>query len=250
MMPRSIAQHMKFNINQRHGGWKDLKIHHRIYHITRSSSTPTSRKNTIEHRHMGSRSVRIHAIGKMHQPRFNFVIDFATIDQKSELHQLRTRSIAQRMKFNINQRHGGWKNLKIHHRIYHITGSSSTPTSRKNTIEHRHMGFRNVWNVTVTEVYAEVRGGADITPTVALFTGTAMIYSPLLKLKTEQAANLSTHTLEPSQHFNSICYDDDDNDDDEERTIPLNEIILRIPPSIAITPILPTMEPEDSLHGG
>ncbi|GKE47292.1 hypothetical protein Tco_1478550 [Tanacetum coccineum] len=44
----------------------------------------------------------------------------------------------------------------------------------------------------------------------------------------EQAANLSTHTPEPSQHFNSICYDDDDNDDDdddEESTIPLNEII-------------------------
>nr|GEV59169.1 hypothetical protein [Tanacetum cinerariifolium] len=34
-----------------------------------------------------------------------------------------------------------------------------------------------------------------------------------------QAANLSTHTLEPLRRFNSICYDDDD-DDDEERTIP------------------------------
>ncbi|GKB24986.1 hypothetical protein Tco_0864387 [Tanacetum coccineum] len=33
--------------------------------------------------------------------------------------------------------------------------------------------------------------------------------------------------------FNSICYDDDD---DEESTIPLNEIISQIPPSIAITP--------------
>ncbi|GJY52505.1 hypothetical protein Tco_0443352 [Tanacetum coccineum] len=64
----------------------------------------------------------------------------------------------------------------------------------------------------------------------------------------EQAANLSTHTPEPSQHFNSIFYDDDDDDDDdEESTIPLNEIISQIPPSIAITPILPTMEPEDSL---
>ncbi|GJU18278.1 hypothetical protein Tco_1146244 [Tanacetum coccineum] len=38
----------------------------------------------------------------------------------------------------------------------------------------------------------------------------------------EQAANLSTYTLEPSRRFNSICYDDDD---DEESTIPLNEII-------------------------
>ncbi|GKF27917.1 hypothetical protein Tco_0094259 [Tanacetum coccineum] len=39
----------------------------------------------------------------------------------------------------------------------------------------------------------------------------------------EQATNLSTHTPEPSRHFN-IIYDYDD--DDEESTIPLNEIIL------------------------
>ncbi|GJT54176.1 hypothetical protein Tco_0989230 [Tanacetum coccineum] len=38
----------------------------------------------------------------------------------------------------------------------------------------------------------------------------------------EQAANVSTHTPEPSRRFNFICYDDDD---DEESTIPLNEII-------------------------
>ncbi|GKA64735.1 hypothetical protein Tco_0764442, partial [Tanacetum coccineum] len=63
----------------------------------------------------------------------------------------------------------------------------------------------------------------------------------------EQAANLSTHTPEPSRHFNSICYDDDDDDDYEESTIPLNEIISQIPPSISITPVLPTMEPKDSL---
>nr|GEU47368.1 hypothetical protein [Tanacetum cinerariifolium] len=37
----------------------------------------------------------------------------------------------------------------------------------------------------------------------------------------EEAANLSTHTFEPSRRFNFICYDDDD-DDDEERTIPLH----------------------------
>ncbi|GJR94937.1 hypothetical protein Tco_0267111, partial [Tanacetum coccineum] len=54
----------------------------------------------------------------------------------------------------------------------------------------------------------------------------------------EQAANLSTHTLEPSRHFNSIYYDDDD------------EIISQIPPSIAITPVLPTLEPDDSLSMG
>ncbi|GJV00210.1 hypothetical protein Tco_1329480, partial [Tanacetum coccineum] len=63
----------------------------------------------------------------------------------------------------------------------------------------------------------------------------------------EQVANLSTYTPEPSRHFNSICYDDDD---DEESTIPLNEIISQIPPSIAITPVLPTMELEDSLIMG
>ncbi|GKB03166.1 hypothetical protein Tco_0831255 [Tanacetum coccineum] len=60
----------------------------------------------------------------------------------------------------------------------------------------------------------------------------------------EQAANLSTHTPEPSRRFNSICYDD------EESTILLNAIISQIPPSIAITPVLPTMEPEDSLIMG
>ncbi|GKF99104.1 hypothetical protein Tco_0297887, partial [Tanacetum coccineum] len=42
----------------------------------------------------------------------------------------------------------------------------------------------------------------------------------------EQAANLSTHTPEPSQCFNFICYDD------EESIIPLNENISQIPSSI------------------
>ncbi|GJU02640.1 hypothetical protein Tco_1112978 [Tanacetum coccineum] len=60
----------------------------------------------------------------------------------------------------------------------------------------------------------------------------------------EQASNVSTYTPEPSRRFNSIC------DDDEESTIPLNEIISQLPPSIAITPVLPTMEPEDSLIMG
>ncbi|GKF65893.1 hypothetical protein Tco_0192410, partial [Tanacetum coccineum] len=56
-----------------------------------------------------------------------------------------------------------------------------------------------------------------------------------------------TYILEPSRHFNSLCYDDDD---DEESTIPLNENISQIPSSIAITPVLPIMEPEDSLNMG
>ncbi|GKB95249.1 hypothetical protein Tco_0981386, partial [Tanacetum coccineum] len=63
----------------------------------------------------------------------------------------------------------------------------------------------------------------------------------------EQAANVSTHTPVPSRHFN-IIYDYDD--DDEENTIPLNEITSQIPLSIAITPVLPTLEPEDSLIMG
>nr|GEX51406.1 hypothetical protein [Tanacetum cinerariifolium] len=67
------------------------------------------------------------------------------------------------------------------------------------------------------------------------------------------AANISTHTPEPSQRFNSICYDDDDDDDDEERTIPLRDIISQLPPSIVITtspPVLATEDPEDSLIMG
>ncbi|GJT55191.1 hypothetical protein Tco_0990245 [Tanacetum coccineum] len=63
----------------------------------------------------------------------------------------------------------------------------------------------------------------------------------------EQVANLSTY---PSQRFKSFCYDDDDDYDYEESTIPLNEIDSQIPPSIAITPVLPTLEPEDSLIMG
>ncbi|GKB25228.1 hypothetical protein Tco_0864629 [Tanacetum coccineum] len=53
---------------------------------------------------------------------------------------------------------------------------------------------------------------------------------------------------DPSLRFNFIYDDDDDDDDDEESTIPLNEIISQIPPSIAIILVLPTMEPDDSLN--
>ncbi|GJZ82356.1 hypothetical protein Tco_0647529, partial [Tanacetum coccineum] len=42
-----------------------------------------------------------------------------------------------------------------------------------------------------------------------------------------------------------ICYDDDD---DEESSIPLKDIIIsRLPPCVAITPVLSTEEPVDSL---
>ncbi|GJY04333.1 putative reverse transcriptase domain-containing protein [Tanacetum coccineum] len=71
---------------------------------------------------------------------------------------------------------------------------------------------------------------------------------PLLNQQ-EQAANLSTHTPEPSRRFNFI-YDDDDDDDDEEITIPLNVITSQIPSSNAITPVLPIKEPEDFLIMG
>ncbi|GKC87527.1 hypothetical protein Tco_1148176 [Tanacetum coccineum] len=65
--------------------------------------------------------------------------------------------------------------------------------------------------------------------------------------KLEQAAKLSTYTTDPSQRFKSFCFDDDDDYDYEERSIPLRDIISKLPPSIAITPVLSTMEPEDSL---
>ncbi|GJR45947.1 hypothetical protein Tco_1314050 [Tanacetum coccineum] len=66
----------------------------------------------------------------------------------------------------------------------------------------------------------------------------------------KQAAKLSTYTTEPSQRFNFFFYDDDDDYDYEERSIPLRDIISKLPPSIAITPVLPTLEPEDSLIMG
>ncbi|GKD48416.1 hypothetical protein Tco_1277392 [Tanacetum coccineum] len=74
----------------------------------------------------------------------------------------------------------------------------------------------------------------------------------------EQEANLSTHTLEPSRHFNFIYYHDDGDDarknfGNESITMPLSEIISQLPPSIVITtsfPILPIEDPKDSLIMG
>ncbi|GJW20221.1 hypothetical protein Tco_0030843 [Tanacetum coccineum] len=57
----------------------------------------------------------------------------------------------------------------------------------------------------------------------------------------EQVANLSTY---PSRHFYSFCYNDDD-DDDGEFSIPMSEVYKSSP--IAITPVLPTDEPDNSL---
>ncbi|GJT39560.1 hypothetical protein Tco_0939425 [Tanacetum coccineum] len=61
----------------------------------------------------------------------------------------------------------------------------------------------------------------------------------------EQAAKLSTYTTEPSRCFNYF-YDDDD----EESSIPLSDIISKLPPSIVIILVLPTLEPEDPLIMG
>nr|GEY48219.1 hypothetical protein [Tanacetum cinerariifolium] len=66
-------------------------------------------------------------------------------------------------------------------------------------------------------------------------------------LQQKLVANHSNYTPEPSQHFNFIY---DDYDDYEESTIPLNEIDSQIPPSIVVEPVLPTIEPEDSLIMG
>ncbi|GKA68029.1 hypothetical protein Tco_0767946, partial [Tanacetum coccineum] len=63
----------------------------------------------------------------------------------------------------------------------------------------------------------------------------------------KHVANLSTY---PSQHFKSFCYNDDDDYDYEKSTIPLNAIDSKIHPTNAITLVLPTLEPEDSLIMG
>ncbi|GJR04737.1 hypothetical protein Tco_0527721 [Tanacetum coccineum] len=59
----------------------------------------------------------------------------------------------------------------------------------------------------------------------------------------EQAAKVSYQYWKPH-----IYYDDDD--DDEESSIPLRDIISELPLSVAIAPVLPTKEPDDSLSMG
>ncbi|GJZ97604.1 hypothetical protein Tco_0670057 [Tanacetum coccineum] len=68
-------------------------------------------------------------------------------------------------------------------------------------------------------------------------------------LAEEQAATINS-LYQNHNPLQSFIYQDDDNNDndyDEESTIPINEIISQLPLSIAITPILPIEEPEDSL---
>ncbi|GKA80010.1 hypothetical protein Tco_0786606 [Tanacetum coccineum] len=62
----------------------------------------------------------------------------------------------------------------------------------------------------------------------------------------EQVVNLDSYTPEPLQYQKILIYYDDD--DDEESSIPLRDIIISgLPPCIAITPVLTTKEPVDSL---
>ncbi|GJT19093.1 hypothetical protein Tco_0877799 [Tanacetum coccineum] len=65
-------------------------------------------------------------------------------------------------------------------------------------------------------------------------------------IQRKQAANISTHTPEPSRHFNFTC---DNDDDDKEYSIPLKDM-PQISPSIALAPVSSIVEPEDSLIMG
>ncbi|GJX33164.1 hypothetical protein Tco_0243019 [Tanacetum coccineum] len=67
-----------------------------------------------------------------------------------------------------------------------------------------------------------------------------------LQQQQAQVVNIDTYTPDPSQCRKiPICYNDDD---DEESSIPLRDIIISgLPPCIAITPVLSTEEPVDSL---
>nr|GEV21927.1 hypothetical protein [Tanacetum cinerariifolium] len=65
----------------------------------------------------------------------------------------------------------------------------------------------------------------------------------------QQVVNLDSYTPEPSQCRKIPIYYDDD--DDEESSTPLRDIInSELPPCIAITPVLSTKDPKDSLIMG
>ncbi|GKB23299.1 hypothetical protein Tco_0862700 [Tanacetum coccineum] len=67
-----------------------------------------------------------------------------------------------------------------------------------------------------------------------------------MEIQQKQGENISTHTPEPSIHFNFTC---DDDDDDEEYSIPL-KVMPQISSSIALAPVSSIMEPKDSLIMG
>ncbi|GKE54682.1 hypothetical protein Tco_1489838, partial [Tanacetum coccineum] len=72
------------------------------------------------------------------------------------------------------------------------------------------------------------------------------MFQTWLQQRQEQVVNLDTYTPEPSQCRKIPIYYDDD--DDEESSIPLRYIIIsKLPSCIAITPILLTEEPVNSL---
>ncbi|GKA65645.1 hypothetical protein Tco_0765352 [Tanacetum coccineum] len=60
-----------------------------------------------------------------------------------------------------------------------------------------------------------------------------------MEIQQKQADNISTHTPEPSRHFNFTC---DDDDDDEEYSIPLKDM-PQISLSIALAPIVEDLIP-------
>nr|GEU42884.1 hypothetical protein [Tanacetum cinerariifolium] len=65
----------------------------------------------------------------------------------------------------------------------------------------------------------------------------------------QQVVNLDSYTPEPSQYRKIPIYYDDD--DDEESSTPLRDIIIsKLPSCIAITPVLSTEKPKDSLIMG
>ncbi|GJX19525.1 hypothetical protein Tco_0222202 [Tanacetum coccineum] len=72
------------------------------------------------------------------------------------------------------------------------------------------------------------------------------MFQAWLQQRQEQVVNLDSYTPEPSQYQKIPIYYDDD--DDEESSIPLRDIIISgLPSCIAITHVLTTKEPVDSL---
>ncbi|GKC16391.1 hypothetical protein Tco_1013173, partial [Tanacetum coccineum] len=72
------------------------------------------------------------------------------------------------------------------------------------------------------------------------------MFQTWLQQRQKQVVKFDSYTPEPSQCRKIPIYYDDE--DDEESSIPLRDIIIsKLPPCIAITPVLLTEEPVDSL---
>nr|GEW71631.1 hypothetical protein [Tanacetum cinerariifolium] len=95
--------------------------------------------------------------------------------------------------------------------------------------------------------------GHDCPPQVSFIYNPEQINDSTIELREtfqawlqQQVVNLDSYTLEPLQYRKIPIYYDDD--DDEESSTPLKDIIIsELPPCIAITLILSTKEPNDSL---